>query len=213
MPNCLTPYNFCAIRITKLDPDGETNWGADAYFVVSPISLQAEPTIDESPSLLTRDGCGRVCANPTTPSTVTGYTLTGTLCKNDFELKAALFGGTVVYTAGNAVGWAAPSPDTVPDPVCIEGWQYTADGDNIGTINGVQQYMRHIFPYVTCVPASETYENAVTNPGFVGTSTVNNQIGAGGPFDDWLQPVNGPIGEQYDATLPAIFCNGQSLAS
>lgn len=210
---CFTPYNLCALRVTQLEEDGEPDWGADAYFVVAPVSLQAAPTIDEAPSLLNRDGCGRVCANPTTPSSLTGYTLTGALCKNDFELKRALFGGSVNYTGGVATAWAAPEVGTLVRPVCIEGWQYLADGDNIATIGGAQQYLRHIWTYVTCVPASETYENAVLNPGFVGTSTVNNQIGAGGPFDDWEQAVNGPKGEQYDAALPSIFCGGASLAS
>lgn len=217
MPGCLTSYDLCAMRVTALDADGEPDWGADAYFVVAPISIQAAPIIDEPPSLLTRDGCGRVCANPQTPSTLTGYTLTGAVCKHDFELKAALFGGTVVYgsgpTATTPLGWAAPAVGAINDPVCIEGWQQTVDGESVGTINGVQQYMRHIWPLVYTVPVSETYENAVTTPGFVGTAGSNNQIGADGPFNDWKQPVNGPVAEQWDATLPTIFCNGSSLAS
>lgn len=217
MPGCLTYLNLCAVRITRLEADGEADWGADAYFVVAPISIAETPTTSEGQNLEQLDGCGNVCASSQQPDRWTGYGLTTILCKNDFELMEALLGGTVVYgsgpTAGIPLGWAAPTPDETPPAVCIEGWQQTADGDNIGTINGTQQYAHHIWPYVTNVPGDTTYENAVTNLQYVGKSTVNNQIGATGPHGDWLQPVNGPKAIQYDSALPTIFCQGESLAS
>lgn len=217
MAGCLTPLNLCAVRITRLEQDGETDWGADAYFVVAPISIAETPTISEGQNLELLNGCGGVCASQQQPDRWTGYDLTTILCKNDFELKAALLGGTVVYgsgaTAGVPMGWVAPGPDEARPVVCIEGWQQTTDGDNIGTISGSQAYLRHIWPYVTNVPGDVTYENAITQFPYVGKSSANNQIGAGGPFDDWLQAVNGPKGEQYDFSLPTIFCNGEALSS
>lgn len=213
MGACLTPLNLCAARFTRLETDGEADWGADAYFVKVPISIAETPTIDEGQLLQQRNGCGTLCAQQQQPDQWTGVGLTVTLCEDDYELFAMFTGGTVIYSAGIPIGWTAPANGVNPPPVLVEGWQQTVEGDNVGTLNGVQQYKHHVWPYVTFVPGDKTLENAITQTPFVGKSTVNNQIGATGPFDDWPGAVNGPKGEWLTATLPTAFCSGASLAS
>lgn len=213
MPVCLAAYNLCAVRITRLFTDGEPDFGADAYSIHVPISIAETVNTYEVPAIQQPNGCGELCVDVPAETSVTGYGLALSLCENDYELFAALSGGTTVIDGGEVIGYTDPPAGTSPPPVCIEGWQQTRAGDNIGTINGVQQYIQHVWTYSTWVKGDRTFENAATVQLWNGTTSVNDQIGATGPFGDWPAPVNGTKGEWYTDTLPAAFCGMDSLAS
>lgn len=210
---CLSPIYACAIRITRLFEDGEPDFGADAYSVHVPVSVTETVTTFDTAPIQQTNGCGNICVNVPGRSTITGYEIVPTFCEDDFELWAAITGGTTAASGGNIIAWAMPDPSVPPPPVCVEVWQQTRLGDNIGTINGVQQYKSIVYPYVTFVQADRTMENSNTLLPWTGTTSVNNQIGATGPYGDWPMAANGPKMEYYTATLPTEFCGMTSLAS
>ncbi len=213
MPVCLASYNVCAIRTTRLFEDGEPDFGADAYSIHVPISIAETVTTYETPAIQQPNGCGTLCVDVPAETSVTGFSIAVSLCENDWELFAMFSGGVLAGGTTNATGYADPPVGTRPPPVLVEAWQPTRDGDNIGTISGVQQYVHHVWPYVTFVKGDRTLENAATVQLWNGTSSVNNQIGADGPYGDWPIPCNGPKLEFYDPVLPAAFCGLNALVS
>ncbi len=214
MSVCLAPYNCCAIRITRLLEDGEPDFGADAYSVHVPISITQAVLTYEKPQIQQANGCGDLCVNVPASTTVTGYTITQPFCEDDFELWAAISGGLTVLNGPDVVGWRMPDPSVPPPPVCVEAWQQTRSGDNIGTLpGGAQAYKWHCWPYVTFTQGDQELANSNTVIPWVGTTSVNDQIGATGPFGDWLAPVNGPKGEDYWDELPDPFCGMLALVS
>lgn len=211
---CLAAYNVCAIRITRLFSDGEPDFGADAYSVHVPISIAETVNTYETPAIQQPNGCGTLCVDVPADSSVTGYGIAVSLCENDYELFAMLGGGsTLVNGSSEIIGYADPPAGTDPGPVCVEAWQKTRAGDNIGTLNGVEQYIHHVWPYATFVKGDRTFENAATVQLWNGTTSSNDQIGATGPYNDWPSAINGPKGEFLDANLPTEFCGLDSLAS
>jgi len=213
VPTCLASYNVCAIRLTRLFEDGEPDFGNDAYSVHVPISIAETPNTYEVPAIQQANGCGELCVDVPAITTNTGYALVVTLCDNDFELFAALSGGSTISTGPNVIGYAEPAAGVIPSPFCVETWQQTRQGDNVGTISGVQQYKVRVWPYVVFQREGVTQENATTPQVWNGTTGANDQIGATGPYGDWPGPVNGIGAEWYSSTLPAPFCGMIALAS
>lgn len=214
MPVCLAALNVCAIRITRLFSDGEPDFGADAFSVHVPVSIAVTQNTYEVPAVQQADGCGELCIDVPSIVTPSGVGLVVTLCPTDYELFAMLGGGTVMTSGGEVIGYTDPPNGTIPGPVCVEAWQQTRDGDNIGTIAGVQQFIHHVWPMVTFSKGDRTFENAATLQVWNGTGTVNNQIGISGPYGDWPAPgVLGSAGEFYDDVLPEQFCGLNSLLS
>lgn len=210
---CLATYNICAVRITRLFEDGEPDFGNDVYSVHVPISIAETETTYEVPAIQQANGCGELCVDVPAITTNTGYGLALTLCDNDYELFAALSGGTVILDGPDVIGYNEPAAGVIPDPVCIEAWQLTRAGDNIGTIGGVQQYKQRVWPYARFTRGGVTMENAPTQQLWNGMTGANDQIGATGPFGDWPSPVNGIASEWWTDTLPTPFCGMIALAS
>lgn len=213
MPTCLASYNACAIRFTRLFEDGEPDFGADAYSIHVPISVAETVNTYEVPAIQQPDGCGDLCVDVPAVTTNTGYALVVSLCENDFELFAMLSGGTPITSGGEVIGYDEPAAGTQAPPVCVEIWQQTRSGDNVGTIAGVQQYKQRVWPFVRFSRDGVTFENAATIQLWNGITGANDQIGATGPYGDWPGAVNGIAGEWYTATLPTPFCGLDPLAS
>lgn len=204
----LSVIKLCAIRITQLTDTGALADGTCALFVSDAgIEFKHEPQSEAGDKFTEKNGCGTTCVDFEDCATVPRVKVSTQLCRFDFELSAALFGGTVVFgDTGDSIpiGWNPPDPlAACADGVCVETYSVAWSGKQrlLHPISGLPAYFRRCYPKVLWTPGSETLNNGASRRIGDGIASSNTEAGTG-PDCDWAAVPDGAWLEDLVDSIP-----------
>jgi hypothetical protein len=212
---CVTPWQICAVRITRLDSGGTPQPGEQAIYVTDKtISLGVTVETQEGNAVVLDSGCGENIMNFTPDDKVLGRTLSLESGVFDFEMLALMTGAPVHYENDIPLGLGQGVLGTA---VGVEAWVrlYAGDERMAHPVTGKAATMRLIFPRVTwTLDGEQTYNGtAPTTTTLRGRGQGNTQWGTG-PMGD-TPTFTGPeyrwIDDEDD--MPEADCEFQALAS
>ena len=175
-----------AIRVTRLQSDGSLATGPSAAYVLSGdfISLSFTAEYEDGDEFVQKGGDGAVCVTFKAPDTLKRVTTEIAICNPDPEFSEIVAGGTLLTSAGNTVGYAAPEIgiDGNPYGVAVEVWSRAIQNGKPASSN---PYWHWVFPYVVARPSGDrVIENGILANTFEGWG-VGNSAWADGPQNDW----------------------------
>jgi hypothetical protein len=174
-----------AIRVSRLNSNGTTATGASAaYTVNSFIRVSFTPEYEEGEEITERNAAGEVCVTYKSPDTLKRVNLELAICEPDPEFTELVSGGSLLTSAGDSVGWAAPltGVDANPNGTALQVWSYAVAN---GTRASTNPYFQWIFPFVQLRPTGErVIENGLLANTFEGYGVGNANFGDG-PLGDW----------------------------
>lgn len=202
-----------AIRVTRLKADGSPATGASASYVMGGgpfISFSFTPEYEEGDEIVQKGADGTVCASYKAPDTLKRVTLELNICNPDPELTELIAGGTILSSAGQSVGYAAPQVgiQALPYGASIEVWSLAIQN---GKPAGNNRYYRWVFPYVEMRPSGDrVIEQGLLANTFEGWGVGNAAWGTG-PQKDWPFIADRPYQYARVNTAPLGLYGYQSV--
>ena len=182
--NCGAPYGLCAIRVTKLDSDGN----ADDDFAVSrhPVTVGFNPNVDQGTDVTARDGCG--CAVVKVKGTPVFNWFEFTFGKDVLEpaIEALMTGDTPITDPGNGnlvVGINGAGALACEEEPIYVGFEFWARHYVSSAPDGVYPFVHWVFPSTRWQWGDNTQEESVGRTVLTGFSRANPLWG-GGPYGD-----------------------------
>jgi hypothetical protein len=182
--NCGAPYGLCAIRVTRLDSDGN----ADDDFAVSrkPVTVGFNPNIDQGTDVTARDGCG--CRTVSVKGNPVFNWFEFTFGKDVLEpaIEALMTGDTPITDPGNGnlvVGInGAGALGCEDDPIYV-GFEMWAKHYVNTAPDGTYKLVHWVFPSTRWQWGDNTIEEGVSRTVLTGFSRSNSLWGSG-PYGD-----------------------------
>lgn len=200
-----------AVRITRLNANGTTATGVSASYVLNSfIRVSFTPDYEEGDEITEKTADGSVCVTYKAADTLKRVTMELAICNADPEFAEIVDGGTLLTSAGQSVGYAAPATgvDANPNGIAIDVWSYAVAN---GTRAGVNPYFRWLFPYAQLQATGErVIENGLMANTFEGYAVGNASYGDG-PQNDWNFVSDRAYAYARVATAP-IGLNGYQTA-
>lgn len=209
--------DVCALRATRLEPNGVPDPGAQNIIVTTDLVQVAYTFEVEAGTRATqRTGCGNVCFTRETADKVIGSNLTLDLCTLDAELVELIGAGDLLTGSGETLGWATKAPDAARGSgVGIESWSLAYDNDQqmIHPVTGQAAYLRRVWPRLFFAPTG----NPTINEGlhirqFLGKGQANDNF-FNGPANDIPLGYEGAYLEFLSAAPPAATNGYATLAA
>jgi hypothetical protein len=179
--NCGVPYGLCAIRVTRLDADGN----ADNDNVVSrhPVTVGFNPNIDQGTDITARDGCG--CNTASIKGRPVFNWFEFTFGKDVLEpaMEAMMTGDTPITAGGLVVGINGASAldcDDEPTFVAFEFWAKHYVGSSQ---DATYKFVHWVFPRTRWWWGDNTQEEGVGRTVLNGVS-ASNPLWGSGPYGD-----------------------------
>ena len=186
MNSCPGQINACAMRVSRLEPNGVPDPGADNLIVSAGLaSMSFTPVYAEGEEIEVKNACGDICIAYKAPARLKRIDLVLDLCQLDPELFEMLAGGGVL-TDGDAVGYEAPDVGEDPTPygVSMELWaQRIIDGE----LDPDFPYEWWVFPRTRWRFNERTFNNGPMSHPLSGEGTQNTNW-YDGPLNDWPLP-------------------------
>lgn len=177
-----------ALRVCKLGPTGAPLVGAENAWVTNAfMSMSFTPEYTEGDEIEEKGADGSVCVYYKMPDVLKRVTFELAICNPEPQLEEILVGGTVLETAGEPVGFAAPPTgvEATPNGVSIETWSRAIVAGKPAAVN---PYFRWVFPYTQMrLTGDRTLENGMMANTFEGWG-VGNAEWDDGPQNDWAFP-------------------------
>jgi hypothetical protein len=179
--NCGVPYGLCAIRVTRLDSDGN----ADDDYAVSrrPVTVGFNPNIDQGTDVTARDGCG--CATAQIKGRPVFNWFEFAFGKDVLEpaIEAMMTGDTPIVAAGLVVGLnGASSLECDEDPTYV-GFEFWAKHYVGSSPDATYKLVHWVFPRTRWWWGDNTQEEGVGRTVMNGVS-ASNPLWGSGPFGD-----------------------------
>lgn len=203
--SCPSLVQACAIRISRLDPTGVPDPGANNMIVTDALTqLGVEPQIEAGEEFKVKNACGALCINVKDCDRLSRLDLTLGLCKQDPELQELLTDG-VVLTSGGAVGYGFPhiGEASCPNGVSVELWakRYTSGG----SLDPDFPYEWFVLPKTFWQWSTRTFENGPIQVQMKGFA-VENDNWYDGPANDWPVASDRVMQSIPTTSLPDISC-------
>lgn len=180
---CRPQIKACATRVTRLEPNGVPDPGANNMYVSdSLVSFAWTNNVTEGEEIEIPSACG----NPISfkdEDIAKRVDVTMQINRPDPQFMELLAGGTVL-TNGAAVGLGAPRLNVADTRygVSIELWAWNITTG--GTIDPTFPYNWWVWPKVMLSYDSATFENGPYLPTLKGFATENSNF-FDGPLNDW----------------------------
>ena len=120
-------YNLSQARVTPLLATGEPDtYSAAITTMVAPNEASWTPVYEEKEDVVQKDGEGNVACQISQDPDFMGYDVNLKLTTREYELAAAIAGGTVTLSGTEIVGIKSPTPGMALAPFKLEIWQARA---------------------------------------------------------------------------------------
>lgn len=209
---CRAHVQACAMRVTRLEPNGVPDPGADNLYVSDALTrLEVTTVLSEGDEFEVKNACGEVCVNFKDCDRLKRLDITLGLCKPDPELLELLAGGTVLES-GAAVGYAYPAigQTSCPNGVSIELWAKRITDS--GALDPDFPYEWYVLPRVYLNPTTRTFENGPITVELTGEA-IENENWFDGPSNDWPVDSDRVLQSLPTTTMPTPTCGYQSLVA
>lgn len=179
--HCGAPYGLCAVRVTRLDADGN----ADDDFVVSrkPVTVGFNPNIDQGTDVTARDGCG--CLTVAVKGRPVFNWFEFTFGKDVLEpaMEALMTGDDPIIVGSDTVGInGASALDCDEEPVFV-GFEFWAKHYVGNSQSSLHKLVHWVFPRTRWWWGDNTQEEGVGRSVLNGVS-ASNPLWGSGPYGD-----------------------------
>lgn len=211
--DCSGSLQVCALRVTRLEPNGVPDPGAGNIYTTDALVLLTPTAVyTDGDDLEQKNGCGSICMSFKDCDRFKRVDAELQLCAPDPELHELLLGGDLISLAGDSIGFAMPEVGgSCHDGVSVEAWTKAWDGDSQAT---ERPYWRWVMPRTYWRLGAKNMENALmTNPltGF----GVENPNFFDGPAND-IPDTSVSHRAFYwfrDTALPTVQCGTSTLVA
>lgn len=213
--NCGVSFGVCAVRLTRVDAEGNVIAGLNSYVTDKALSVALSPNIDTGNTFAVRNGCGCSLARFKAPDTFNWFEFTFTSAALEPEMQAFLLGADAIMDGSDAVGVNYPGALVCNEDepaVAFEFWTQHI----VGSAQDSQfPWFHWVFPRTIWHLDNNTFEEAIANPVVAGFSRTNALWGRG-PYGDG-PPDNQHIEEggwwKTDVDPPTAECAVQSVTA
>lgn len=216
--NCVGQVQACYMRITRLEPNGVPDPGANNMVVTDALVTAAFAwQVEEGDSIRKKNACGAVAIDYKGPSSLLRGQLTITLVTPDPYASEMLSNGTIltdVLPGDDAIGYAAPAIGLVDQaPVSIELWTKRIGSD--GKQDPDFPWAWWVYPWTeNWRPGDHTHQNDSLDSVFIGDATENDNW-YNGPSNNW--PTECPTTSVYQwiptTYTPTVTCGYYTLSA
>jgi hypothetical protein len=213
--NCGVSFGVCAVRLTKVDSDGNVIAGNNSYVSDKALSVAVNPNIEAGNTFSVRNGCGCSLARFKAPDTFNWFDFVFTEAALEPEMLNFLLGTTDIVDGADVVGLnfdGALACDVEQPAVGFEFWTQHV----VGSAQDAQfPWFHWVFPRTLWQPGDNTFAEAIANPVVNGFSRTNELWGRG-PYGDG-PPDNQNITEwavwKTDVDPPTADCAAQAVTA
>lgn len=217
--NCGVSFGVCAVRLTRLDCDGNVIAGDNSYVTDKALSIAVTPNIETGNTFSVRNGCGCSLARFKAPDTFNWFEFTFTEAALEPIMQEFLLGATAISdpdaSGTPTVGVSYPgalSCDDCEPAVAMEFWTQHI----VGSAQDTQfPWFHFVFPRTIWHLGDNTNEEDIMHPVLVGFSRTNDLWGRG-PYGDG-PPDNTQINEggwwKTDVEPPTPECAAQAVTA
>lgn len=224
-PVCVSPILVCALRATRLSPDGTLAPGPNnAWITNNPVSLTPTPNIKQGIDVSPIGGCGCVCASYKGPNALLRFDIDLELCKWEPGLMEIMAGMALVTDDSDipvGIGNSWPlnvgcSASTQP-PFALEAWAQNFQEDG-AQVPDPSSYQRYVWPMAFADLDAFTLGADFANPKLKLWTRVNPQWpGDGAYYNDYpagaeLEAGGGNFQDSSDH-VPVAECAYQTASS
>jgi len=213
--NCGVSFGVCAVRITRIDANGNVIAGSNAYVTDKQLSVSVTPNIETGNTFSARNGCGCSVSRFKAVDTFNWFEFAFNSNALEPEMQAFMLGAATIEDGADVVGLAFPgSLDCSDDEpaVAFEFWTQHVVGS---AQDGAFPWFHWVFPRTLWHLGDNTFEEDIAKPALVGFSRTNDNWGDGpygdGPPDGELIPEGGYW--KTDVDPPAADCAAVAVTS
>lgn len=213
--NCGVSFGLCAVRITKVDAQGNVEAGNNAYITDKPISINLTPNIETGNTFSVRNGCGCSIARFKAADIFNWFEFSFVDGAIEPEMQAFLLGADTIDDGGDVVGLAFPGAldcDDDEPAVALEFWTQHVVGN---AQDSTFPWVHWVFPKTIWQLGDNTFEEGIAQPTVNGFSRTNTQWGEG-PYGDG-PPDAQDISEggywKTDVEPPTAACAAQAVTA
>jgi hypothetical protein len=206
---CGTEFGVCAIRVTKVNPDGSVIAGNNAYVSDKMISVAVNVNKETGQTFSVRNGCGCSIMRFRSFDIFNWFEFVLVRAALEPELEAFMLGADVILDGAQAVGVNYPDGidcDEAEPAVAFEFWTKQIEGSRQ---SASLPWVHHVYPYTTWSLGNNTFEEAAQQETMDGFSRENSLWGDG-PYGDG--PPDGTqvhVGDWWETDVepPSAECN------
>jgi len=205
---CDALIRVCAVRVTRLDANGNFSPGPNNYYVTgNTMMLTAKPVIEAGVDKPLVGGCDCIIAFYHGYDKLKYFNLEFDDGLVEPGLIEMLTGApAIVDGSGNPIGWNWPNQLDCSQPVqpnvAIEVWQDMWEDDHQNT---TYPYFRYIWPSSYWQMSDFTAQMDFNQPKITAWTRTNPNWGLG-PYGDQPQAIASTGGGFYDTTIPTPKC-------
>lgn len=210
----VTSLQICAVRVAKLDANGDALAGPNGYIAGGVIEANLGLDIEAGIEILKKDGCDQVQVNYRGPDIIKRSTLDLKLTFLDSELINLLIGSPRIINGATTIGGRVPMvSDAVPNGCCVEFWTKAwsvssqSQPSVLGTINA---YNHFVIPKAKFQLANLDLKNDAAEVELKGFGYENTALNIDGPYNDWPTSVGtsgglpSALGWFLDTSFPTV---------
>src|SRR3990167_5565022 len=129
---CYSSLQICAMRVAKLDANGDGLAGAsNGYVSGTVVEANIGLDIEDGTEILKKDGCGNICINFRGPDIIKRSTIDLKLCTLDSELISLLIGSPRVINGSTTIGGRVGlTTEAAMNGICLEFWTKAWNGSS-----------------------------------------------------------------------------------
>lgn len=207
--NCGVSFGVCAVRVTKVDAQGNVQGTTDNSYVTDAVTqVTLTPNIEAGATFSQKNGCGCKVASVKSNDTFNWFEFSFQNSKLEPSLLAMLLGSNTIADGADIVGQAfvgALECDEDEPAVALEFWTKHMVGSGQ---DALRPWIHWVFPKTVWQLGDNTFEEGIALPTVNGFSRTNNNWGDG-PYGDG-PPDSEPIPEggwwQTDEDPPTAEC-------
>lgn len=215
--NCGVSFGVCAVRLTKVDCNGNVVAGStNSYVTDKLISIGLSPNIETGTTFSLRSGCGCSISRFRGEDIFNWFEFTIAAGGLEPEMLALMLNAETIVDGADIVGLAFPSEsescDPCSDSVALEFWTKHIVGSGQ---DGIHPWIHWVFPMSVWQMGDNTAEEDFLQTALTGFSRTNTQWGDG-PYGDG-PPDGQDIREggwwKTDVDPPTASCAGGSVTA
>lgn len=209
MSVCGFSFGVCAIRITRLDADGNVIAGDNSYVSDKPIQVTFTPNYETGNTFSLRNGCGCGLSRFKADDTFNWFEFQFTRAALEPVLEGFLLGATEILDGTSVVGVNYPGSLACDESVPAVGFEFWTQHLEGSAQDDALPWVHWVFPRTIWRLGDNTFEEAYGQPVVQGFSRTNSLWGRG-PYGDG-PPDNQNVEEGAwwftDVDPPSAECN------